>query len=411
MRQQTAPWLMAALAALALTAACSRESPNPNAELQPTARAVDDARDEMKDAWITTKIEAKFFADEDIKARRIDVTTNNGVVSLSGRVDSENVRQHAVSIARNTDGVVRVEDRLSTQPEAAATTGVAPGTAPSRDREPAVPRRVGEPVGNAWLTTKIQAKYFADPVVKGRRIDVTSNNGVVTLNGTVTSEQEHQKAIEIARTTEGVRRVEDRLQVMPGGAPVTTMKPEPGAATQERGIAEQMTDAGITARIQSKFFLDDVVKGRRINVNTSEGVVTLQGEVANENERQQAVGIARSVEGVRDVKSQLQVAPAATTRTSAPPTASGAAATVQDPWITTKIQSKYFMDDLVRAGQIGVTANQGVVTLTGQVPSAEAKGRAEALALQTEGVARVENRLTVGVAQTTTTGTPPPPPQ
>jgi osmotically-inducible protein OsmY len=396
MRQHTGPWLAAALAALAWTTGCSRESPQPNAELQPAAQAVEEAGDEMKDSWITTKIEAQYFADADVKARRIDVTTRNGVVTLSGHVDNDQAREQAISIARNTDGVLRVEDRLSTQRETVATTG----TSTRRDVEVDLPRRVGEPMGNAWLTTKIQAKYFADPIVRGRRIDVTSNNGVVSLNGTVTSEEERQKALEIARTTEGVRRVEDRLQVSRGEAGAT-----------DRGLTDQMTDAGITARVQSKFFLDDIVKARRIDVDTTAGVVMLQGQVASESERQQAVALARSVDGVRDVKSQLQVAPAAEAQTSAPPTTSGAAATVQDPWITTKIQSKYFMDDLVKAGQIGVTTNGGVVTLTGQVPSAEAKQRAEAIASQTDGVVRVDNQLTVGAPPATSSNTTPPPAQ
>jgi hyperosmotically inducible protein len=396
MRQHTGPWLAAALAALAWTTGCSRESPQPNAELQPAAQAVEEAGDEMKDSWITTKIEAQYFADADVKARRIDVTTRNGVVTLSGHVDNDQAREQAISIARNTDGVLRVEDRLSTQRETVATTG----TSTRRDVEVDLPRRVGEPMGNAWLTTKIQAKYFADPIVRGRRIDVTSNNGVVSLNGTVTSEEERQKALEIARTTEGVRRVEDRLQVSRGEAGAT-----------DRGLTDQMTDAGITARVQSKFFLDDIVKARRIDVDTTAGVVMLQGQVASESERQQAVALARSVDGVRDVKSQLQVAPAAEAQTSAPPTTSGAAATVQDPWITTKIQSKYFMDDLVKAGQIGVTTNGGVVTLTGQVPSAEAKQRAEAIASQTDGVVRVDNQLTVGAPPAASSNTTPPPAQ
>jgi hyperosmotically inducible protein len=69
------------------------------------------------------------------------------------------------------------------------------------------------------------------------------------------------------------------------------------------------------------------------------------------------------------------------------------------------------MDDLVKAGQIGVTTNGGVVTLTGQVPSAEAKQRAEAIASQTDGVVRVDNQLTVGAPPATSSNTTPPPAQ
>jgi len=123
MRQNAAPWLVTAVAALGLTVACNREAPTPNAELQPQAHdAIEGARTDLQDGWLTTKIEAKYFADPDVKGRRIDVTTENGVVTLAGSVDDERARQKAVAIARDTDGVIRVQDQLTA--EAVATTGL-----------------------------------------------------------------------------------------------------------------------------------------------------------------------------------------------------------------------------------------------------------------------------------------------
>ena len=52
----------------------------------------------------------------------------------------------------------------------------------------------------------------------------------------------------------------------------------PGTAAP---VAERLNDSGITASIQSKYFLDSNIKGRRIDVDTHQGVVTLRGEVAN----------------------------------------------------------------------------------------------------------------------------------
>jgi len=46
----------------------------------------------------------------------IFVTTNNGVVTLSGTVKSEEVRKRAVDLARGQDGVMRVEDKLTVTP-------------------------------------------------------------------------------------------------------------------------------------------------------------------------------------------------------------------------------------------------------------------------------------------------------
>jgi osmotically-inducible protein OsmY len=63
--------------------------------------------------WITTKIQAKYFLDADVKVHRIDVDIRNGVVTLKGRVDNAQQKQEAEQIARETEGVLRVENQLN----------------------------------------------------------------------------------------------------------------------------------------------------------------------------------------------------------------------------------------------------------------------------------------------------------
>jgi hyperosmotically inducible periplasmic protein len=68
------------------------------------------------DAGITTAVKSKLAADDTVKAYKVDVDTNNKVVTLSGDVDTAAQRQQAVTIARNTDGVTDVIDRLNVNP-------------------------------------------------------------------------------------------------------------------------------------------------------------------------------------------------------------------------------------------------------------------------------------------------------
>ena len=75
------------------------------------------------DAGITTAVKSKLAADDTVKAYKVDVDTANKVVTLSGEVDTEAQRAHAVMIARNTDGVADVIDQLRVNPTA-ATSGV-----------------------------------------------------------------------------------------------------------------------------------------------------------------------------------------------------------------------------------------------------------------------------------------------
>jgi hypothetical protein len=75
------------------------------------------------DAGITTAVKSKLAADDTVKAYKVDVDTHNKVVTLSGDVETAAQREHAVSIARNTDGVADVIDQLRVNPTA-ATSGV-----------------------------------------------------------------------------------------------------------------------------------------------------------------------------------------------------------------------------------------------------------------------------------------------
>ena len=73
------------------------------------------------------------------------------------------------------------------------------------------------------------------------------------------------------------------------------------------------TDAGITTSVKSKFAVDDTVKAYQIDVTTREGVVTLTGDVETAAAKMQAVQIARTTDGVRDVIDQLNVTDTAAT--------------------------------------------------------------------------------------------------
>lgn len=64
--------------------------------------------EQIDDAGITSRVKAKFAADGDINPFNIDVDSNEGVVTLQGRVAKEDARAKAEQLARETDGVTRV---------------------------------------------------------------------------------------------------------------------------------------------------------------------------------------------------------------------------------------------------------------------------------------------------------------
>jgi hyperosmotically inducible protein len=66
----------------------------------------------VEDGWITAKIKGEYAVDQQVKARQIGVTTDHGVVRLSGTVDNEAEAKRAIDIALGTNGVVAVDSDL-----------------------------------------------------------------------------------------------------------------------------------------------------------------------------------------------------------------------------------------------------------------------------------------------------------
>jgi hyperosmotically inducible protein len=68
-------------------------------------------------------------------------------------------------------------------------------------------------LANTALTGKIKAKIALDDTLESANISVETIDGVVTLTGTVTSDAQHTRALQLARETDGVKSVTDRIKV------------------------------------------------------------------------------------------------------------------------------------------------------------------------------------------------------
>ena len=159
-------------------------------------------------AGLTSKIKTKLAADPVVKAHQIDVDSNNGVVTLTGNIDSQDAKDRALQIAKETKGVVEVRDMIEVRNPNA---GMIPdGNAPDTNRT------AGQVIDDASITMKVKAKLLDDPAVKGLKIDVDTREGVVYLTGSVATSQVRDQAIKLARETEGVKDVQANLDVTTG---------------------------------------------------------------------------------------------------------------------------------------------------------------------------------------------------
>jgi osmotically-inducible protein OsmY len=190
----------------------------------------------QSDPGITTAVKAKFAADDTVKAYQIDVDTADRVVTLSGAVETATAKEHAVMLARQTDGVRDVVDQLTVSPGAAATTGdltnegreagrevreeaneafgaAKEATRDARTKAGDAADRTQAIVSDGAITTAVKAKLLADTAVSGLKIDVDTRAGVVTLNGTVNTRAEADRGMMLARETDGVKQVVNNLKV------------------------------------------------------------------------------------------------------------------------------------------------------------------------------------------------------
>lgn len=76
-----------------------------------------------------------------------------------------------------------------------------------------VVERTEEAVGDASVTAKIKSKMALDETVKAINVSVNTDGSVVTLSGSVRSEAERKRAVQLARETAGVTAVIDRLRL------------------------------------------------------------------------------------------------------------------------------------------------------------------------------------------------------
>lgn len=193
---------------------------------------------------------------------------------------------------------------------------------------------------DAVITGKIKAKFIKDKIVRSRSYNVDTDKGVVVVKGTARSQAEADRAIELAKNTEGVSSVTNQITVTPKAdrskrdsvkrdqprdrstadaprrdttAAGAATRGEPSkdrsaSASKDKDMGKEGSpDAVITTKIKTEYAKDKAVSATRISVDTEKGVVRLSGTAKTKDEADKAVAIAKSVKGVTSVKNDIKV--------------------------------------------------------------------------------------------------------
>ncbi|HGY3715894.1 molecular chaperone OsmY [Citrobacter sp. C348] len=149
-------------------------------------------------------------------------------------------------------------------------------------------------------------------------------------------------------------------------------------------VGDFMDDSSITAKVKAALVDHESIKSTDISVKTDQKVVTLSGFVESQAQAEEAVKVAKGVEGVTSVSDKLHV------RDSKSTSVKGYAG---DTATTSEVKAKLLADDIVPSRKVKVETTDGVVQLSGTVDSQAQIERAESIAKAVDGVKSVKNDL------------------
>jgi len=218
------------------------------------------------------------------------------------------------------------------------------------------------------IESSARKSYVFKTYLKGDDIKIDSKNGAVTLTGTVSEESHKSLAQETMNGLPGVKSVDNKLEVN-GDHPA------------------ENSDAWLTAKVKTTLLFHRSVSAMT-EVTTKDGIVTLQGDVANQAQKDLTGEYAKDVEGVKDVNNEMTVSKVLEN------THQTMGEKIDDASITALVKMTLLNHRSTSALNTSVTTKRGVVTLSGKAKNAAEKDLAAKFANDVKGVKSVKNRMT-----------------
>jgi len=147
---------------------------------------------DIDDSVVTSSVKTALLADPDVKSFDLKVETRKGEVLLSGFVDSQAQMDRATAVTHVVSGVKSIQNNLILK---------------------GAPTTVGNAVDASIITSKVKAALLGDPNIKSFDIAVVTRKDEVLLSGYVDNRVQMDRAVEIARSIEGVRLVSNEMSI------------------------------------------------------------------------------------------------------------------------------------------------------------------------------------------------------
>jgi osmotically-inducible protein OsmY len=150
---------------------------------------------DRSDGWVSMKVKTVLAFHKNVSATDTDVSTTNGIVTLSGKADSQAQKDLTGEYAKDVDGAMEVRNNLVV------------------DRPAKARRTMGEKVDDASITAQIKTSLLFRKSTHAMATKVTTKDGVVTLHGEARNAAERDLVTKLAEDIDGVTHVHNKMTV------------------------------------------------------------------------------------------------------------------------------------------------------------------------------------------------------
>ncbi len=220
------------------------------------------------------------------------------------------------------------------------------------------------------IESAARESYAFKTYLQGKDITIKSDNGKVTLSGTVSDESERILAQDTVQNLPGVTSVDNRLQV-------------------KQGPVSDNSDNTLAARVKAALIVHQNVNAGNTDISVRNGIVTLRGEAENDAQRELTAEYAKDVGGVKGVVNEMTVKGASGTGQQT------IGQKIDDASITAQVMLALMSRSSTRTVNAAVDTNNGIVTVRGTAKNAAEKDLVTKIITDVQGVRGVDNKMTV----------------
>jgi osmotically-inducible protein OsmY len=206
-----------------------------------------------------------------LKDEHITISSEYGVVILTGTVADETHSPMAQDTAEALPGVMSVDNRIEVT-----------GDRPAENSD-------------AWLSMKVKTALLFHRSVSGTKTEVYVEDGIVTLKGEASSQAQKELTAEFAKDVEGVKGMMNEMTVA-----TISMQPD-------ETMNEKIDDASITAQVKMTLASHRSTSVLNTKVTTYDGIVTLRGTAKNDAEKDLVTKLITDIDGVRRVVNNMTI--------------------------------------------------------------------------------------------------------